>query len=435
MKWGTRWGDPWGNCEDSGPRFSNVELRQVSSFGQRAFRLRWTYAGGTKWGQRWGDPWGRFRGFFKVYVNGALVSTQKETTYNFTAPDGGAVVAAVVATGPLNGDVAYDPGCTAVPGNRVKLSWTRPVDDDGLSHFNIYTDAGDGSVDYSAPVAAVQAGTAASFEWTSGPLTDGTYKYVVRSVDLAGNEDTNTTEASQAIATWPASPTGLSYDYDPDTDKVTLTWSGGAQCNIYSNGGSGDIDYDTPVEMGVYSGWESDALNGPATYRYAVRAYNWVYEEKNTDYVEFELDNSADEVTRPASPFGLTVEPTADGEFVVSGWFDQRRPTIRGKKPAAAAEIRVYHDNATGTMDWNTEIGTATPVLASGGQQRWSLTTDSSAYSHGDTVQFGARAATASGAGGVLDDNTDTDNAVADDTAPGAPTGLAASAVRDAGGS
>jgi|GEM_PF-6516436 len=433
MKWGNRWGDPWGDCEDTGPRFSAVALKEVPAFGPRAYRLSWTYSGPTKWGQRWGDPWGGFRGWFKVYVNGELIATQRERSLVFTAPDEGDVVAAIVTVGPLNGDPGYDPGCTPIPGNRVRLNWSRPTDDDDLSHFNIYTDAGDGSVDYDSPVATVQAGTAASYSWTSAPLVDGTYKYVVRSVDLVGNEDPNTDEVSQAIATWPASPTGLAYAYDPDTDKVTLTWSGGMNCNIYSNGGSGDIDYDSPVASDQASGWESAALTGdaPGTFRYAARGRNATYEEKNTAYVEFELDAAAAEVTRPGSPFGLTVAATAGAEFTVSGWYDQRRPTILGAQPAAASQVRVYHDNGTGTMDWVTPVGTASLVLAAGGQQRWSLTTSAGAYSHGQTVKFGARAATA---GGVTDENTDTASAEADDTAPGAPGALAATAVRDVEG-
>jgi len=431
---GMRLGDPIGAVEDvSCPLMDSVELSHQPAFGPRCYRLQWDYDAGFKFGDQGflGDLLGGHRNFFKVYVNNQLAATQRGEQYIFTAPDGAPPSAAVVVVGPKNGDAGYDPACTAIPGNRVKLTWSRPATDTGLAGFNIYWDSGGGTVSYTTPLATVRDDGGSSFEWTSAKLADGTYKFVVRAFDVAGNEDTNTTTAEQAIASWPDPPTGLAYEYDAETDKVTLTWAGGAQCNIYSNGGAGEIDYDTPVEMGVYSGWESDALTGPGTFRYAVRAYNWVYEEQNTEYVEFELDADEAEVNRPLSPFGLTVAPVADAEFDVSGYFDARRPTVHGRTPPAIEEIRIYHDNATGTMDWNTEVDQVSVSPSVGGVQRFRFTTSAGAYAHGATVQFGARAATDASPDGETDENTTTASAVADDTPPSAPQSLAASAVRD----
>ncbi len=435
MKWGNRWGDPWGRVEDvDSSRFSNVRLEPLPDLGPRAYRLSWSWSGGFKWGQKWGNPWGAYREHFKVYVNNQLVNTQRATVYHFTAPDDGQVTAAVIAVGALNSDPDYDPGATLVPGNRAEITWARPIDDDNLEEFRIYWDAGGGTIDFDDGdhLAVVKALDATTFLWTSGVLADGTYKFAVRSRDTAGNEETNVTEISVVILTWPDSPTGLAFVYDEGTDKVTLTWDGGATVDVYSNGGSGDIDYTAAEAVGQTSPWVSAALTGsaPGTFKYGVRAQSGALEETNTAFVQFELDASADEVTRPASPFGIRVVPAASAEFTVTGFFDQRLPLANGGQPTAATEIRIYHDNGTGTVDFNTEIDQVALSVSASGRRQWTFTTSVGAYADRDVVIFAARAATAAGAGGVLDTNTEEVSATADDDAPGAPTGLAGSAVR-----
>lgn len=432
MKWGLRWGDPWGRTADG----STGGLLTISTFeslaAARTWRIAWTWTGGgQRWGYRWGRRWGRTPVWFKVYVAGKLRQTTRDTSLTLTLEDSEDPVVAVVVVGPGNSDPVYDPAIAieAVPGNRVKLTWTPPTNSD-LDHFHIYTDAGDGSVDYSAPVAEVEADGSASYQWISGPLADGTYKYVVRAVDSAGNEETNTTVASVAIATWPTAPTKLAYVFDPVTDTVRLTWTGGATVNVYSNGGSGGaIDYSSAVASSVTSPWTSSALLANKTYRFGVRADNGSYEEKNLEYVEFELDGSTNEINRPNSPFALEVTPAAGGTFTVTGRYDPRRAVVKGRTPPAVSAVRIYHDNGTGTMDWITQLGTATLTLGANGIYYFRYTT--AAYGHGTTVTFGARAVTS---GGTTDSNLLTDSAVADATAPSPPTALAGSAVRDTRG-
>jgi hypothetical protein len=226
-------------------------------------------------------------------------------------------------------------------------------------------------------------------------------------------------------ASWPAAPTNLAYSYDADTDKATLTWSGGATVNVYSNAGAGAIDYDTPEASGVSSPWTSAALTGPGTFRYGVRADNGSYEEVNLEYVEFELDSGEDLVSRPNSPYRVTVTPAAGGTFLVQAWLDPRRPAIHGTQAAAATGGRAYHDNGTGTMDWVTPIATVAVGVGPGLVYQAAYTTG--AYGHGTTVLFGARAA----ASAVVEDNEKTVSAVADAEAPPAPASLAVTAAGD----
>ena len=442
MRLGHRVGDPVGAVEesDSPGRFSAVSLQHVPALGPRAFRLSWNYAAGHMFGTnggRMGDPLGGNRDWFKVYVNGRLHRTQRGQVVDFVAPDAGQVLAAVVAVGPLSGDPDYDPGLTdTIPGDRVQLDWQPPAYAPDVREYRIYWDSGGGTVSYTTPLAVVPHDGRAAYTWVSAKLTDGTYKFVVRSVDIAGNVETNVAEVNQAIATWPATPTGLAYSditVDPGVSfTVDLAWSGGMNVNVYGNDhAGGDIDYSTPIDTNVSSPWTSAALtDGPGVYRFAVRGRNATYEEKNTDFIEFEVNAAFAEVSRPLSPYGLTVIPAAGAEFTVSGKLDKARPVINGRTPAAAANVKVYHDNGTGTMDWNTAVGTATLVYQAG-RWSWTFTTSAGAYSDQQLVKFGARANTAND---VTDENTDTATGRADGIAPDAPRSLAASAVRSKAG-
>jgi len=428
VKWGSRWGDAWGRVEagSTGSLLSITALEAETSAGRGAYRLAWSWTGGgQKWGFRWGRRWGRAPVWFKVYVNGKLRGTTRESEYRFQLAEDEDPRVSVVVVGPENGDPEYDPSIeiTAVPGNRVKLTWTPPTNSD-LDHFHVYYDAGSGTVSYTTPLAEVDADGSASYSWTSAPLADGTYKFVVRSVDSAGNADTNTTTVSVTIASWPAAPTSLAYSYSAATKKVTLTWSGGATVNVYSNSGSGSISYAAAEASGVTSPWTSGVLTGAATFKYGVRADNGSYEETNLAWVEFELDASEVEVNRPVSPYGLTVTPAAAGTFTVAGWVDCRRPTVNGRTPPAIASVKIHTNAGSGSVDWTNALGTATLTRGEGGQYRFTYTTG--AYADKLSVTFGARAYTS---GSVADDNTDTASGTADATAPSAPTALAGSAV------
>lgn len=427
--WGLRHGDPHGRTADGdSPCLSITACEPVAGYGQGAYRLAWTWSRGVRWGYRHGHRWGRAPVWFKIYVNDQLRETTRATSYLCQLRDGEDPRFQVVVTGPLNGDADYDPSLAleVVPGNRAQLTWSPPSPlPSDLSHFLVYSNGGSGDVDWDTAVGRVEADGSASYSWTSEPLADGSYRYGVRAIDEAGNADPNTSYVTVAIASWPAAPTGLAYEYDPDEDKVTLTWSGGATVNVY--GGSGDIDYDTPVASAVTSPWTSSALTGPGTFKFGVRAVSGGREEQNCSYVEFELDAAEEEVSRPGEPFGLTVTPAADGTFTVAGFYDPRRPTLNGRQPAVAASVKIYHDNGTGAMDWVTPLATVSLSAVAGGVYRFTHTTVAG-YTHGLAVQFGARAATS---GGTVGTNTETASGTADAVAPGSPVGLAGAAVSD----
>ena len=73
--------------------------------------------------------------------------------------------------------------------------------------------------------------------------------------------------------------------------------------NIYSNAGSGPINYNTPIAT-VYSfSWTSPPLAHPDTWRFGVRAFNNYGEEKNLDAaVTIILDACGNDITLAALP-------------------------------------------------------------------------------------------------------------------------------------
>ena len=77
--------------------------------------------------------------------------------------------------------------------------------------------------------------------------------------------------------------------------------------NVYSNSGSGPIDYSTPVATVYTLSWTSPSLSYPGDWKFGVRAFNGNGEEKNLDCsVEIVLDSSGADITnRPLAPIGL----------------------------------------------------------------------------------------------------------------------------------
>jgi VCBS repeat-containing protein len=80
-------------------------------------------------------------------------------------------------------------GLTAsiVETRKARLSWQASTSPD-LSHYRIYSDNRTGTVDYGSCVDEVyRPGTS----WTSNSLIDGAYRFAIRAVDAAGNEEQN----------------------------------------------------------------------------------------------------------------------------------------------------------------------------------------------------------------------------------------------------
>jgi len=179
---------------------------------------------------------------------------------------------------------------------------------------------------------------------------------------------------------------------------------------LYSNNGSGVIDYDTAylvVDDSATSATTNALADG--TWRFGIRKRNTLFDDLNaTKHVEFIVSGGA-RILRPNSPRLLTATPGAGGTIVLSCEYDP------ANQLAAPTTIRFYYDNGTGTVDYVTPIGTVTITATSDRSRPVIATFTTGALIHGTTYLFVARARSAEG---IEDTNTTTVRAVADTTGP-----------------
>jgi len=179
--------------------------------------------------------------------------------------------------------------------------------------------------------------------------------------------------------------------------------------NVYSNGGSGPIDYTTIVATTSGLTFETAALAHPGDWRFAVRADDGAYEETNLDAsVRLALDAAGADVTDlPTAPLGLSAWPIAGGKIRAT-W------TYSTLKPITGFHVYV----GTTTPDYGTVAATVaySPALRSF-QADLSGLADATAYA------IGVRAYDAAGE----EANTTTATATTKATGPDAVVGLSAS--------
>ncbi len=183
-----------------------------------------------------------------------------------------------------------DLGYVLNPDLSIELDWTPSVSRDA-DEYNVYWDAGSGAIDYSQPLASLDhpAGSWVSpFTLTAGE----TYRFAVRCVDDYGNEETNL-EAVSVTPGAPAAPTGLAYT-PLEGGYARLDWvpsvsPDAALYNIYSDNGTGTVDYAHPVATLDHPAgtWTSPApLDLNTIYKFGVRCEDVdSVEEHNTTTV------------------------------------------------------------------------------------------------------------------------------------------------------
>lgn len=178
--------------------------------------------------------------------------------------------------------------------------------------------------------------------------------------------------------------------------------------NIYSNGGSGPIDYSTPLGSTSSLTYTTAALAYPNEWRFAVRASDGTFEELNVDAaVRLVLDASgADATGLPSAPVGLSAWAIAGGGIRVTWSY----PTI---SLAGVTGFRVYVGSPS--PDYGTVKAT---VAASAGLR--SFQADVAGLADGTTYAVAVRAYNGSGE----EANATTVSATAKATGPAAVVGL-----------
>ena len=303
-------------------------------------------------------------------------------------------------------------------GNRVRCRWD-PVA--GATKYLLYRKESGGS--YGAPIYETER-VETSYEYMDGPLEDGTYVYKLVSEDDQG--DSTFDEETAIVSTVPNAPTNIAGSWNPTTHVLTISWTASDSADIdhYAirhNGGSGFVRLDdTPEDTEATTSWTIDLTGLTGDYEFLIRAVDADGNE-NADISQMIAISVVAGIAqgRPADPDAVKVEPIAGGKARLSFTYAPSKETgfVAG---GVAKEARIFWDNGTGTMDWNTPLDTLlmdNPTALA----RWSW--DSGVLTNG-TYLFGVRIATDTGGGGTETQNTDEYEVTTNDDVP-ASTDLA----------
>ncbi|MBX3128865.1 MAG: fibronectin type III domain-containing protein [Polyangiaceae bacterium] len=168
----------------------------------------------------------------------------------------------------------------------LSLSWSAATDDvspPGSIVYKVYQGSSAGGVVLTTPVVTTAPGATSAN--VSGLAADTTYYFIVRAVDEASNEDSNTIEKSGKTApdttaptfggatdATPQSPTSILVSWSPATDDVTP--SGNIVYDVYRSTTSGGQNFTTPTATSA-AGATNLMMTGLAattTYYFVVRA-------------------------------------------------------------------------------------------------------------------------------------------------------------------
>ncbi len=326
---------------------------------------------------------------------------------------------------------------TALTGGGIQLTWILPSSEADVSRYNIYRALTSGGQDFSNPLDYVSKGTAT---YTDAATTSGTtYYYIIKAQDVAGNTDTNTTEASvtAGITTGP-SFSSITSDKSvyKDGDTITLTATlanhntgctftadfsniddqyvtGGESVENWGTDGTdnnGDGKTDEPAEQGVYViSYLISTVNTTAddSHNVPVMATD-AASNSASNSISLTLDN-----TVPPAPTNLSAAAIAGGSIKLT-WTPSSPETD-------VAQYDIYRATISGGQDYSSPTYTVSAGIT---------TYTDSATTDGQTYYYVVRARDAAG---NTETNTNEVSATASGTGSPAPTNLTAAAI--AGGS
>jgi hypothetical protein len=189
---------------------------------------------------------------YQVYLNQRLVWSGVGLACSVPAP---ATIARIdIGTvDPADGQTTFQSELAPAPSRQATLSWLGGTYQGAdIAGFHIYGETTPGGgIDYTTILATVPAyiagivtdgfgyggfgqggfgQSAGSYQWTSPPLSSGTWNWGVKPYDTAGNEGSaQTTAVTIAAPPLPPAPfpnlTRLQYTYNSSTHQLTLTWN------------------------------------------------------------------------------------------------------------------------------------------------------------------------------------------------------------------
>jgi len=179
--------------------------------------------------------------------------------------------------------------------------------------------------------------------------------------------DSSTTVSIDTVP--PAGPSAISSSVDSNTLRATVQWSASVpegdveQYLVYSNNGSGDIDYTTPiaaVPAGV-TAYATQPLTPEALYQFVVRAQD---ASGNTDG-NIESTSASTDFVPPDAP-GSLVQPTSLNNTVLQ--FDANHPlsfvwTASPSSDVARYRIEIDDDSDFSSVVASKEVGASETTL------------------------------------------------------------------------
>ena len=299
---------------------------------------------------------------------------------------------------------------TASGTTAINLSWSAPASTGGsaITGYKIEVSP-NGTSGWTDQVANTNS-TATTYAHT-GLAAGTTRHYRVSAINANGAGTSSNVDSATTGTSVPGAPTGLSATAS-GTTAINLSWSAPA-----STGGSAITGYKIEVSPNGTSGWTDQVANtnstattyahtglaAGATRHYRVSAIN-----TNGTGTASNVDSATTDATAPGAPTGLSA--TASGTTAINlSW---SAPASTGGSAITGYKIEVSSDGGSSWSDLVANTSNTTTTYAHTG------------LAAGTTRHYRVSAINTNGAGTA----SNVDSATTDATAPGAPTGLTATA-------
>ena len=299
---------------------------------------------------------------------------------------------------------------TASGTTAIDLSWSAPASTGGsaITGYKIEVSP-DGTSGWTDQVADTSS-TATTYAHTG--LTAGdTRHYRVSAINTQGTGTPSNVDSATTGTTVPGAPTGLTATAS-GTTAIDLSWSAPA-----STGGSAITGYKIEVSPDGTSGWTdqvADTSSTATTYAHTgltagtTRHYRVSAINTQGTGTPSNVDSATTDATAPGAPTGLTA--TASGTTAIDlSW---SAPASTGGSAITGYKIEVSPDGTSGWTDQVADTSSTATTYAHTG------------LTAGDTRHYRVSAINTNGTGTA----SNVDSATTDATAPGAPTGLTATA-------
>ena len=312
--------------------------------------------------------------------------------------------AAATAPGAPTGLTATASGTTA-----INLSWTAPGSTGGSAITGYKIESSSNGTDGWTDQVADTSTTTTTYEHT-GLMAGETRHYRVSAINTNGTGDPSNVDSATTDATVPGAPTGLTATAS-GTTAINLSWTAPA-----STGGSAITGYKIEVAPDGTSWTDLVANTSNTTTAYAhtgltagdTRHYRVSAINANGTGDPSNVDSATAAATAPGAPTGLTA--TASGTTAINlSW---TAPGSTGGSAITGYKIEVVPDGTDGWTDQVADTSNTTTTYAHTGLMA------------GETRHYRVSAINTNGTG----DPSNVDSATTDATAPGAPTGLTATA-------